>query len=110
MLRLGPKQFGDVYYLGTAPVIERDGLYDVLIGTHDVVEASFLFDPQSGRLIGLELFAEENADPCEVYFGDYKAVDGRQIPHTLVVRHGDRIFTRINLKSITLEKAPSKKS
>jgi S1-C subfamily serine protease len=105
ILRLGPAQFGEVYYLGTAPVVERDGLYDVFVGTHDVVEANFLFDPASGRLIAVELFADENVDPCEVYLGDYRDNDGRQVPHTLVVRHGDRVFSRINLEVLELPTA-----
>jgi hypothetical protein len=100
MLRQGPQQFGDVFYLGTAPVIGREGLYDVLVATHDVVESHFVFDPDSGSLIALELFTDENADPCEVYFGDYREVDSRLVPHALVVRHGDRVFTSIKLESV----------
>jgi hypothetical protein len=100
MLRQGPQQFGEVFYQGTAPIIHRDGLYDVLVATYDVVESRFMFAPDSGLLVALELFTDENIDPCEVYFGDYRAVDGRQVPHALVVRHGDRVFTSIKLESV----------
>jgi S1-C subfamily serine protease len=104
MLRQGPERFGEVFYQGTAPVLEREGLYDVLIATYDVVESHFFFDPGTGSLIALETFADEDVDPCEVYFGDYRELEGRQVPHALVVRHGDRIFASIKLESLQLSR------
>jgi S1-C subfamily serine protease len=104
LLQLGPKQFGDVYYLGTAPVPNRPGLVDVLVATHNVVEARFLFDPETGRLIGLEMFPDDQVDPCEVSFDDYRPVDGRQVPHTLLVRHGDAVYAQVQLESMVLSK------
>ncbi len=104
LLLLGPQQFGDVYYLGTVPVQERPGLYDVLVATHNVVEARFLFDPGNGRLIGMEMFPGDQVDPCEVYFDDYRPVDGRQLPHSLLVRHGDAVYAQLKLESISLAK------
>jgi hypothetical protein len=104
LLQLGPKQFGDVYYLGTAPVPDRPGLVDVLVATHNVVEARFLFDPETGRLIGLEMFPDDQVDPCEVYFDDYRPVDGRQLPHSLLVRHGDAVYAQFRLESMVLSK------
>jgi S1-C subfamily serine protease len=102
LLRLGPKQFGDVYYLGTAPVPDRPGLADVLIATHNVVEARFLFDPETGQLIGMEMYPDAQVDPCEIYFADYRSVAGRQVPHALLVRHGDAVYGRIQLESFEL--------
>jgi S1-C subfamily serine protease len=102
---LGPKAFGDVYYLGTAPVIERAGQFDVLVATHDVVETRFVFDPESGLLIGMEMWPDTTVDPCEVYFADYREIDGRKIPHTLLVRHGDFTFASIKLTAVELSPA-----
>jgi hypothetical protein len=104
LLQLGPKQFGDVYYLGTAPVPDRPGQVDVLVATHNVVEARFLFDPSSGQLIGMEMFPDDQVDPCEVYFADYRPIDGRQLPHALLVRHGDAVYAQLQLESIVLSK------
>ncbi len=104
LLQLGPKQFGDVYYLGAAPMPNRPGLVDVLVATHNVVEVRFLFDPETGRLIGLEMFPDDQVDPCEVYFDDYRPVDGRQLPHTLLVRHGDAVYAQLQLESLVLSK------
>jgi serine protease Do len=100
LLRLGPKQFGDVVYLGTAPVPDRPGLADVLVATHNVVEARFLFDPPTGRLIGMEMFPDAQVDPCEVTFDDYRDVAGRQLPHALLVRFGDTVYGRIQWESV----------
>ena len=99
-LRLGPQQFGEVVYWGTAPVLGRQGLYDVLIGTHDVVETRFFCDPQSGRLIGLEMWPEPTVDPCEVYFDDFRAVPGGELPHRMTVRHGDQQFAELKWERI----------
>ena len=104
LLRLGPKQFGDVYYLGTAPVRDRPGLYDVLVATHNVVEARFFFDPATSQLVGMEMFPDGQADPCEIYFDDYEAVDGRQVPHSLQVRHGDTVYAQFKLESLEFSK------
>lgn len=92
LLVLGPPQFGETSYLGTFPLRERSGLFDVLTGAYNVVETQFSFDPQSGELAALEMFPETNSDPCEVYFSDYRAVGSRQLPHRLTVRFGERIY------------------
>jgi serine protease Do len=103
MLRLGPAQFGDVYYLGTAPLPGYDGLYDVLVGAHDVVESHFYFHPQSGQLVAIEMFPDSATDPCEVIFNDYRDIDGRQWPHSVRVRHGDRTVLEWVLEKIIPE-------
>jgi S1-C subfamily serine protease len=102
MLTLGPEQFGEVYYLGTAPIPNREGPFDVLVATHDVVESHFMFAPDSGQLVGLEMFPDADVDPCEVYFLDYHEVNGRELPHRLVVLHGDEVFASIRLDVIEL--------
>jgi serine protease Do len=103
MLRLGPAQFGDVYYLGTAPLPGHDGLYDVLVAAHDVVESHFYFHPQSGQLAAIEMFPDSGTDPCEVIFHDYRQIDGRQWPHSVRVRHGDRTVLEWVLERIIPE-------
>jgi len=105
LLTLGPEQFGEVYYLGTVPIPNRLGLFDVLVATHDVVESRFLFAPDSGQLAGLEMFPDADVDPCEVYFDDYREVNGRRLPHRLIVLHGDEVFAVIRLGEIELPEA-----
>ncbi|MDH3718562.1 MAG: trypsin-like peptidase domain-containing protein [Planctomycetota bacterium] len=92
LLQRGIQDFGDIYYLGTAPLVGHDELVDVLVGTHAGVEAHFMFDPRTGRLLAVETFPDDDVDPCEVYFDDYGRQDDSWLPRQFVVRHGDRQF------------------
>ncbi|NQT36696.1 MAG: hypothetical protein HQ581_04355, partial [Planctomycetes bacterium] len=107
---LGYGKFGDVYYLGTmplerGPLAGRDQMVDVLVGTHQAVVCHFLFDPETGHLLGVEMFPDDDVDPCEVYFSDYREVDGRFVPAGMEVRHGDRNYGKFQLDVCTFEKA-----
>ncbi len=103
LLRVGPRNFGEIYYLGTAPLIDHEGLFDVLVGTYNVVEARYAFAPDSGQLTSVEMFPEMNADPCEVYFDDYRKVGDYLLPHRLIVRHGDTIFAELQIEKYELK-------
>jgi serine protease Do len=100
----GLNRFGEVYYLGTAPLISREGLADVLIGTHKGVECRFYFDPDNGRLLAIEMFTDDNSDPCEVYFSDYHETGGRSLPGRMAVRYGDKPFASFSIETIKTEK------
>ncbi len=63
------------------------------------VPVKWYFSLDGQRLLGFEVFAETNADPCEVYLSDYRPVDGRQLPHRLEVRYGENKFGTIIVKS-----------
>ena len=54
------------------------GLVDVLLGTTGGVECHFMFDPADGTLLAMEMYPQDDADPCEVYFSEYREV-GRAI-------------------------------
>ncbi|MCE9546785.1 MAG: trypsin-like peptidase domain-containing protein [Planctomycetia bacterium] len=97
LLTRGINDFGDVYYLGTAPLPRRDGLFDVLVGTHGAVECQFYFDQANGRLEALEMFGAADRDPCEIYFQDYREEQGRWWPRRLTVRSGDHEYGQFTL-------------
>ncbi len=106
---VGPQKFGDVYYLGTGPVIGREGVADILVATYGVAESRMLFDPESGLPIGIEAQLSSSAtgsDPCEVYFSDFKEVEGKQFPHRIEVRNGNQVFANIQLKKVTFNVPP----
>ena len=105
LLVAGPQKYGEVYYYGTAPAAAVEGLADVLIGTRNVSETSFVFDPKTGLLAVAEVFVDPDSDPCEVRFSDYRDVDGRLMPHKMEVRHGDQLFGVISWSSIELGSA-----
>lgn len=102
LVKKGPGGYGEVYYLGTAPLIDRNGLFDVLVGIHNVVESRFSFDPQSGHLVAVEMFPHSDVDPCEVYFSDYREVSGCLLPHRIIVRHGNAIFAELEVEQYEL--------
>lgn len=102
---LGPEKYGDVYYLGTSPLPNRQGLFDVLVATYREVETHFYFDPQTGLLAALEMYADEHDDPCEVYFDEYEIIGGRAIPRLLTVVYGNDKFAAFRISEATFEKA-----
>jgi serine protease Do len=102
LLVAGPQKFGEVYYYGEAPYPGMQSLADVLVGTRNVAELNLAFDPQTGLLGVLEMTVDEDADPCEVRFSDYRDVAGRQVPHKLEVRQGDREIGTIQWSQIEL--------
>ena len=57
LLLVGPRRFGEVYYLGTLPWTSDEELADCLVAIHGGVETRFYFNPTSGDLVGIELQA-----------------------------------------------------
>lgn len=102
LLTVGPDKFGDVYYLGTAPVLGSEQLHDVLVGTFQITETRFSFSPETGLLTCLEMSVDADVDPCEVYFRDYRKVDDRMLPHTIEVRYGDQLFGEFKLEDFSI--------
>ena len=99
LLLVGPRRFGEVYYLGTVPWTSDDQLADCLVGTYGDVEARFYFAPDTGDLIGMEMQASDDQDACEIYFADIRQVDGRSLPHRWTIRHGDDVFAELTISS-----------
>ncbi|MFO0904114.1 MAG: trypsin-like peptidase domain-containing protein [Pirellulales bacterium] len=99
---LGPDKFGAVTYLGTLPLPDSSAVCDVLTGVHEVVETRFFYSPTDARLVALECSLEERGDPCEVLFGDFRDVGGRQLPHRMEVRNGAGTYAVFVWKSIEL--------
>jgi serine protease Do len=98
-------RFGDVDYFGTAPLPGRQGLADVLVGSCKGVEGRFYFDPEHGHLLAMEMFADENADPCEIAFTQYRGFAGRQLPGRLEIRYGDQPVSTLTVEEYRFEKA-----
>jgi hypothetical protein len=104
----GPGKFGQVTYEGTCPLPGHVGLFDVLTGIGEGVETHFYCDPANGTLVCVEMFPDDEADPCEVYFSDYREEAGRFLPHRMEVRHGDDVFGVFVLSGFDLQPAAAK--
>ena len=99
LLLVGPRKFGEVYYLGTMPWKTDDKLADCLVATHAGVETRLYFDPENSNLVGIELYLSDEEDPCEITFEDIRPVDGRSLPHHWTIRLGDDVFAELNISS-----------
>jgi hypothetical protein len=108
LLTLGPDRYGDVYYLGQAPLVGHEGLADVLVTTHDVIETRFYFDPATSQLLALEMYPDAQVDPCEIRFLNYHDQNGHSLPGQMDVRYGDRSFGTVELENIELPAAAEK--
>ncbi|MFM8250152.1 MAG: trypsin-like peptidase domain-containing protein [Planctomycetota bacterium] len=100
MLRLGPGKFGEVYYLGRLPTAQRPVPSEVLVGTHQVMEARLLFESQTGQLGTLESYSDVQGDPCELIFADYQAIQGLSFPHRWECRFAGQTFGVLKVKSV----------
>ncbi len=98
----GLDRSGQVYYQGTAPLPGHQGLTDVLVDAR-LGTCRFYFDPIDGRLLALEWFPDEQSDPCEVYFSDYREAEGRLWPGRIEVRYGDDLFATLKIKEVKVE-------
>ena len=50
-----------------------------------------------------EVYVDRTADPCELYFADFKDVGGRTLPHRMEVRYGDKRYAMFNIKAQQLK-------
>ena len=92
LLVLGPDEFGELYYYGTAPLAGLGGLADVLVATWGGVECWYYFDPATGELAALEAYVATDGDPCELHFSRYADFHGRWLPCRIEARHGDQVY------------------
>src|SRR5262249_16386524 len=64
----------------------------VLRTKHGSSDCKWYFSRKDATLLGCETYITRDADPCEVYFFDYRPVDGRELPHRIEVRYGDKRY------------------
>ena len=105
MLDKGLQKFGEVFYLGQLPLGASGEMVDCLVGFHAGLEFRLLFAPESGDLVGLEMFPGDDFDPCVVHFSEYADVAGRRLPFRWQVRHGNKLFADLHLTSWQIDAA-----
>ncbi|HEV3079460.1 MAG TPA: trypsin-like peptidase domain-containing protein [Gemmataceae bacterium] len=75
---------------------------EVLRTEHAAVTGKWFFSQKDQRLLGAEITVIRDEDPCELYFSDYKKVDGRELPHRIEVRYGNGSYGVFAIKSYQL--------
>ncbi len=117
-LTQGPKGFEKEFvHAGSEPLYPRptDGSVpkslasllvetDVIHTQHGAVEGKWYFSKKDHLLLAFEITLAKDTDPCEVYLGDYKMVDGRMMPHRFEVRNGDALYGVLNVTKYNLAK------
>jgi S1-C subfamily serine protease len=77
---------------------------------HGSVICKWFFSQKDSTLLGCETFIAkdgenlEDRDPCELYFYDYKDVDGRKLPHKIEVRHRDKLYATLTVSGYKFDK------
>jgi S1-C subfamily serine protease len=61
------------------------------------VPAKWYFNTKDHTLLGLEVLPDADEDPCELYFNDYREVNGRSLPHKIEVRYADKQFALLDI-------------
>ena len=77
---------------------------EVLHTKHGAFDTKWYYGLSDHKLLACESLLDKDEDPCELYFGDYKLVEGRQLPHRIEVRTGDRRYAILTIKSYQLTK------
>ena len=67
MAQLGQKSFGESYYQGTVPLAGQRPLRDCMVGLYGEMEVSWLSHPDSGLLECIEVVADRDSDPAELW-------------------------------------------
>ena len=90
LLSQGTAGFGEAFYFGQLPFGPDNKLCDCLVTFARGVKTHFYFDLASGHLIGMELFATDDQDPCEVTFSDFVPAEAKGMPAETKGAAGDR--------------------
>jgi S1-C subfamily serine protease len=117
-LTQGPKAFtGDFHYGGFEPLYPLpEGKMPASLGQLRVDTevlntrlgpflVKWFFARSDQKLAGFEVRLQDNEDPCEVYLSDYRAVDGRQLPHRMQVLYGNGTYGTFYFSSFQLAAA-----
>jgi len=94
--------FTELFYQGSEPLAGTQERVDVLITTRGLVTCRWYFRLKTGEFIGFDSALEEDADPCEVRFGDWKANGKIPFPTSLIVKSGDAPFGEITVQSLDI--------
>ncbi len=97
MLDAGPQKFGESYYMGTMPLGGERPLRDVMVGIAGELEVRWLSHPKTGAVEAIEVFADRDEDPAELWL--LRDGDPKVMPNTLDLRYGIDSILKIKVKS-----------
>jgi len=101
--RRGPRLMGDAVYLGRNPIVGREGLYDVTRITVSDFDVLVYTSPDTGLIEVIEIFADNQTDPVELYFDKYEPIDGRASPKLIRLVYGLETQFLVSINSIQIQ-------
>jgi S1-C subfamily serine protease len=75
---------------------------EVLNTEHGAVPVKWFFSRKDQTLLGYEVTLAKDEDPCEIYFSDYRKIEGRLLPHRIEIRYGNGRFGALAIKQFRL--------
>lgn len=99
MIAVGPKRFGETFYLGTMPLGGERPLRDCVVGIAGEMEVRWLSHPENRAVEAIEVFADRDEDPAELWLIRDQGVTADEPPSVLDLRYGTESVLRIRVKS-----------
>ena len=93
----GPQKFGESYYLGTMPLGGERPLRDVMVGIAGELEIRWLSHPDTGAVEAIEVFADRDEDPAELWL--LREPNAKAMPSVLDLRYGTDSILKVKVKS-----------
>jgi hypothetical protein len=97
MIAEGPKKFGETYYLGSMPLGGERPLRDCFVGIDGEIEARWLYHPENELVEVIEVFADRDEDPAELWLIREDASQSK--PTILELRYGLEKVLGLRVKS-----------
>ena len=97
MISDGPRKFGESYYLGSMPLGGERPLRDCMVGIDGELEVRWLSHPESRLVEAIEVFADRDKDPAELWIIREDPSDS--LPTILDLRYGTDSELRLRIKS-----------
>ena len=97
MISDGPNKFGESYYMGSMPLGGERPLRDVMVGIAGELEVRWLSHPESRWVEAIEVFADRDTDPAELWL--IREDNSKSEPAILDLRYGLNSVLRLRVKS-----------
>ena len=84
----GPRKLGEVTYIGQSPVLGRPGLLDTTRIVLGEVTADVYTSAINGDIELIELYADRQSDPAEIYFDQDPQSPAGELPNKVRLQYG----------------------
>ncbi|MGL6075754.1 MAG: S1C family serine protease [Fimbriiglobus sp.] len=77
---------------------------EVLRTKHGPFETKWFYSLKDQQLLSCESILSSDENPCELFFADYRTVDGLSLPHRIEIRMGDKRYGVLTIQKFQLDK------